>query len=434
MADKESKKRKRLSNGVSSPNKKATLDREGAIRITLQDASGGHPVLLSSPGLATPDQSFKAYSKALSTRDADKEDAAPRTHHVVLHSQQHPRLDFTASPIALDNGLSHYVAVYDPTTNQLQLIQAHHLSLRSTLRSEKSAEDGPKRSYTQQRQELGREFGTKKAKKIIADKTVNAIINRDPKGKGKPSDIQNAVMQSMPDLPPGANDEDELSASLASKPIPKPNLHAGTIEEVYPFTLLVPPAEARLLDIKEWQEKTRKGEGINFSHRFPAFRLQHLVQTEQTQRLKALKYLHLLLTFHDALPTSSSRTGRKVPKKDVLDKKLAEWPASLVSHVRKRFASEDNTLNTWHMHNLYCHMCALSLFVDGWVTDTRNLKDDLRMEAKELQQYFKELGARVGPATEGERERFGGKKGEEKGIRVAKLRLPLEFPKARRRG
>ena len=285
----------------------------------------------------------------------------------------------------------------------------------------------------QQRQELGREFGTKKAKKIIADKTSNAIVNRDPKGKNKTNDVQDAVLQSMPDAGTAAvNPDDELGASLASKPIPKPNLAAENIEDVYPFSTLVPPAEARMLDITSWQAETQKGNAVNFAHRFPAYRLNHLVQTDQTQRLKALKYLHLLLSFHDALPTSSGRTGKKVPKKDVLVQKLSAFPEALVSLVRKRFASESNELTKWHMQNLYTHICALSLFVDGWVTDTRNLKDDLRVEGKELQQYFRELGCRFGPPTEGERERFEVKKGKESGLRVGKLRLPLEFPKARR--
>ncbi|KAK3048859.1 DNA-directed RNA polymerase I subunit rpa49 [Extremus antarcticus] len=429
MAEKEGKKRKRHSNGVDTPSKKVAFNRsDGArIKVTYNGENGSGPVLVSSPGLTAPDLLFKAYKRPLSTPSTN--DVSSDSHELLLHSQKHPRLDYTASPVALDQGLSHYMAIYHPATQQLQVTPAHHLSLRTTLRTENKVHE--QRTFLQQRQELGREFGTKKAKKIIADKTVNAITNHDPKGKGRSDDVQDAILQSMPDTITGApTSEQAASTALASKPIPKPNLAAESVEDVYPFDTLVPPADAKLLHVRDWQEKTKNDAAIDFKHRFPAYRVQDLGKTDQILRLKALKYLQLLLEFHDLLP-SSGRNGRKVPKKDVLDAKLASWPPTLVASVRTRFADSTNALTKWHMQNLHAHICALSLFADGWVTDTSNLRDDLRLDAKETVQFFRELGCRIAAPTEGERERWGIKKGQEKSVKVARLRLPLEFPKAR---
>lgn len=433
MAQKEDKKRKRQANATESPSKRVALDAANSgdkITVSMSNEDGGlYPVLASTPGISAPTIPFVAYAKPLPGKDSATT-PKPDTHDVTLHSAQHPRLDYTASKIALDTGLSHYVAAFDPESKSLQITPAHHLSLRSKLRTEEDEEDKQRRSYAQQREELGREFGTKKAKRAIADKAVNAIVG-DKKGKGKANGVQDAILESMADATAGAPNKDDLEdAALASKPIPKPNRKAENVEDVYTFNTLIPQSDARLLQVKDWLDKTKADEALNFNHRFPATRVQAIGKREDAQRLKALKYLSLLLQWHDALQTAG-RAGKKVPKKEVLQKKLADWPDNLVDSVRRRFATPANELPKWNMDNLFTHICALTLFVDGWTTDTTNLRDDLKMENKEIQQYFRELGCKVGPLTEKERETRGLKKAQAAQVRVAKLRLPLDFPKAR---
>ena len=208
-------------------------------------------------------------------------------------------------------------------------------------------------------------------------------------------------------------------------------LHAESVEDVYPFNNLVPQADVRLLQIKDWVEAAKAGEELTgFKHRCVAFRMDALGKREDMQRLKALKYLELLLQFNDVL-SGGGRSGKKVPKKEVMQKKLADWPEALVDSVRRRFATANNELPKWNMDNLYTHMCALSLFVDGWASDTQALKDDLRMENKEITVYFRELGCKVVALTDKEREQKGFTRAQAARVKMAKLRLPLDFPKAR---
>jgi len=61
---------------------------------------------------------------------------------------------------------------------------------------------------------------------------------------------------------------------------------------------------------------------------------------------------------------------------------LAEWPETLIESVRRKF-SDNNELNKWHMDNLITHMAAISLFIDGYKTDTHDLREDLRLENKQ---------------------------------------------------
>lgn len=428
--EKESKKRKRQSNGVETPSKKVAFDADSKVTVSHVEEKQC-PVVLSARGVSAPRVPFKAYARARKDKTTGNS-IKPKTHDLLLQSSQHPRLDYTAAPTSLDDNLAHYVAIYDPATKRLQVAPAHHLELKTTLRSEALEAEKDRLTNAQQREQLGREFGTKKAKKAIASKTENAI-NHDPKGKGKVTDVQNAVLESVEDATAGAasrNAAEEADAAFAAKPIPKPNLQAENVEDVYTYRTLVPSADDRLVDVKEWQQKARADEAINFSHRFPAYRVSRLGKSDEIMKLKALKYLTLLLEFHDAL--SRGKSGRKVPKSEILKKKLSAWPSQLVDSVRRRFTNDSGQeLGKWHMDNLYTHMCALSLYVDGWVTATTDLKDDLKMEQREISQYFSELGCKVGAPTEADKHSKNITKAQASVTRMAKLKLPLEFPKPR---
>jgi DNA-directed RNA polymerase I subunit RPA49 len=440
MAEKEGKKRKRVSNGAESSNKRVAIPPPNArlTKVTFNHPNGPHPVLVSSPGLNVPRIPFKAYSKPRSTKQSNNEAPKPSAHSLFLHSSEHPRLDYIATPNTLDQGLSHYVAVFDPAKNELQITPAHHLNLRSTLRLETAEQEKqPRRTLGQQREALGREFGTKKAKKALDDKTVNALVGRGSGDKQMTtSDVQSAILDSMgtPGGPAAVDEREALATSLASKPIPKPNLDAETVDEVYDLKILMPPQDAKLISIKEWlddvKDDGKDGDEKKFNRAFLKKRVQDLAKRDDIVRLRALKYLHLLLDFHAALTPAGQ--GKKVPKKEVMERKMSSWPETLVSNIRHRFANQSNELPKFYLERLYTHICALALYVDGFVTDTKDLREDLKLEQKEIVQYFRELGCKISAPTEKEREARKIKTKAEAGLmKIAKLKLPLEFPKPR---
>jgi DNA-directed RNA polymerase I subunit RPA49 len=316
----------------------------------------------------------------------------------------------------------------------LQITPAHHLNLRSTLRSETTEQEKhPRRTLGQQREELGREFGTKKAKKALDAKTVNALVGRGSGNKqATTSDVQSAILDSMPTPggPAPVDEKEALAASLASKPIPKPNLHAETVEEVYDLKILMPPQDAKLISIKKWLDDAEDDDEKELNRVFIKKRVKDLAKRDDIVRLRALKYLHLFLDFHAALTAAGQ--GKKVPKKEVVERKMSSWPETLVSNVRHRFANQSNELPKFYLERLYTHICALALYIDRFVTDTKDLREDLKLEQKEIVQYFRELGCKISAPTEKEREARKIKtKAEASLMKIAKLKLPLEFPKPR---
>lgn len=77
------------------------------------------------------------------------------------------------------------------------------------------------------------------------------------------------------------------------------------------------------------------------------------------------------------------------------------------------------------------HICALALTLDNFTTDTHDIREDLKLEVKNIQSYFQELGCAVDTPTEVERGKLKITKAEGVGHRIARLRLPLVFPKMR---
>ncbi|KAF2226122.1 RNA polymerase I associated factor, A49-like protein [Elsinoe ampelina] len=420
MAEKEKKRKRASTEGVKS-NKRRSIDSDaGEIRVKLDTQVGKlHPVIATTAGIQLKPLSFDAYSHGIST--------SAHSQSLLLQTSEHPLLDYTARTND-DGTLAHYVGIYDPAEKVVRLLPAHAASIRSTLRSEaaevQAQNESAARSRLKQREELGLEFGTKKAKKAIASKTVNAITGDSAKG------VEQAILGDVGDAataaPAKSERDDEI---LKAKPIPKPNLEAESPEKVYPITQMIHPGDLRSLTVKDWQDKVKAGTEVQLSSRFVAHRLQKVVAKDNIQMLKALKYLLLLLEFVGVL--KPGRSGRKVPQNDQLKSQLSSWPETLVDNVRRKFA-QGGELNKWHVDNLMTHIAAISLYIDGQRTDTHDLREDLQMENKQMSQYFSELGCKIRAPTEKEYPEFKiSNKAQAAQRKVAVLKIPLEFPKTR---
>lgn len=111
---------------------------------------------------------------------------------------------------------------------------------------------------------------------------------------------------------------------------------------------------------------------------------------------------------------------------------------------------ERSEMPKWNVDFLSTHIAACALFVDNFEVDVFDLREDLRVDNKtyvlrllafpqshvskalrRITQYFHELGCKVNPPTEAERTKLKITKAEAVNHRVAKLKIPLDFPKQR---
>jgi len=279
--------------------------------------------------LKLADSFFDAFKR---TERKNNNKATTTSESLLLHSSDHATLDRIAHP-EIDQTVSNYLGVYDPVENNLRLIPAYSVTVRATLRSETAEvqDENDKRTKAMQREALGMEFGTKKAKKAIASKTINAITA--PSGSGVEAAVLDEVEKTSTALP--VKDERD-DAILQSKPIPRPNLTTDKAEEVYSYDVLIPVADSRAQTVKEWQDEVKAGREVSLSSRFVANRLVNVVEKANIQTLKALKYLLLLTEFYGTL--QPKKGGLRLPKKDELKDKLSNWSDSAIDSVRRRFA------------------------------------------------------------------------------------------------
>ncbi|KAL9612426.1 MAG: hypothetical protein Q9167_002974 [Letrouitia subvulpina] len=418
------------------------------------------PVIASSPGLPFPsDLLLKAYQNPRPRRSSYEHFDFPK-HEYLLHTSSHPKLDYTAreeeSSLAKNPLFNHYIAIYDPSVSQLTLIPSRTLKLRACLRqlaaSQPTEEEIPAPPTLSTKKDLALTFGNKKTQKIIHAMMENSIPQAGKSSASSPSSsskqkldpVASAVLESMSvaDNDNASPSKEDLQALADdAKPRPKPHLDATRPKDVYPIEELVGGRDTlRGMHVREWETAVERGEEVFTRSRFVSARIATAAKAQDVRGLKVLRYLLLLLEWYRALEPINDKRGSakgiyRVLHMEKLQSKLAGWGHEVIRDVGRRFAEAEGggrgNLSRWQVDRLITHVCAIAVTVDGFVSDVHDIREDLRLENQQVRKYYAEIGCKVGPPTEAERTRMGIGKAEAKAHLVAKLKLPLEFPKAK---
>ena len=215
-----------------------------------------------------------------------------------------------------------------------------------------------------------------------------------------------------------------------AKPCPRPHLDAEAPAEVYPVEELVGGVNVlQAMGVKDWIDKVKAGQDVQTKSIFVARRLKATVERGDVKKLKTIRYLLLLVEWYKSLKPGSKQ-GQRIPKLEEVPDLVAGWGSDIVNGIARRFA-DGSLVNKWYHDNLITHILALTLVLDNFVTDSHDIREDLKLETKNISKYYAELGCTVALPTEAERLVLNPKKTESITHRLAKLRLPLVFPKMR---
>ena len=221
-----------------------------------------------------------------------------------------------------------------------------------------------------------------------------------------------------------------------SKPRPKPNTETEVLTEVYPIEDLIGVATLEVISVKPWIDNIEAGEDVRTSSRYVSNRLAKVVKSKDILKIKTLRYLLVLLDWYGALKPGG-KEGKRLPSKQDDMRKAVSAPgyvsSAITDSIRRKFTSKDFTVNKWFTDYLMIHMCALALHIDNFTTDICDLKEDLRLESRAMQDYFKELGCKVGAPTDSEKEKHGWSKADAQVHKIARLKLPLVLPQTKAR-
>ncbi|KUJ19884.1 RNA polymerase I associated factor, A49-like protein [Mollisia scopiformis] len=440
MADKveKVKKRKRHIDDSSKPSKRVAIDEDKQISVSLLETGKWAPVLASTPGLAMPSEiNLRAYTKMrrnAPSRVGKSGDIA--TKELILHSSDHSKLDYTAREEevgGVDSLLKHYIGVYDPETGKMEVVEARKMIVRGSVRAHQATkEDDLSMNMRERRNELGQTFGTKKARKAIASVTENAISpdkslrmlanGQAPKLDGASA----AIIASMAKATKGMSTRDDLSkAADDAKPRPKANLDATDVADVYTVDSLIGEDTMMLIPVRLWQEAIRKNKEIVISSSYVANRIGR-TKYDNIEKLKILRYMLLLIDVYNNC--TIMRGQRKLPNPRTLREVIGDMPEAVLEGVKRNF-TEGGLMSKYKSDLLITHLCAMACLVDNFEVDMWDLKEDLKLEMKPMAQYFNEIGARNGALGVAEKQRLGLDKAAAAQRKVAKLKLPLDFPK-----
>ena len=278
----------------------------------------------------------------------------------------------------------------------------------------------------ERRTDLGQTFGTKKAKKVLRENVLNAIA---PQKNSDDSPMRigsagKATLNNVGQFTTQMATKEELQAAVdEAKPIPKANLDAEDIQDVYDPNVIIGSDILNLVPIREWQEKARHKESIQTASRFVAARVNAIASNDgDLMRLRVLRYFNFALMFYLGSKPGKQRGTRQIPQREKLRELLSPAPDAVVENIRRKF-SDAGIMRKFHMDLFFAHCCAFACIIDNFEVDTQNLKDDLRLDQKAINTYFHEIGGRVKPVSN--------KAAGMPVVHMARLKLPLDFPKQR---
>ncbi|KAJ5360163.1 hypothetical protein N7517_009354 [Penicillium concentricum] len=492
-SNKTDQKRKRSADN-DRPSKKPALHQLPPLAASvIEDKSELAPVIADTPGLqSSKSLHWDPYIK--SRPNVFKSAALTRNPGIVssemlLQSSEHAKLDFVGREGTgddTDSQVKHYVAVIDPERKTWKVVEVRRSTLRGAVRSRKSEEDSDEEMNTMraQRTALTNTFGTKQSRKAVQSMAENAQLSNAPAGAVPTAGA--ALISSMPtDTASGLAKALAMQAEVqAAKPLPTPNLAVSHPSDVYTIETLVPGSHttlSQLNGVDEWKSQVEAGLGVTTVSRYVSNRVGAVVNSDNTTHLQVLRFIQLLIEFGRCLKNAGANAkgggpgSKRLPPREDLRRILSNTtgtavvkpkpgaavvestdllPESVIDAVRRRFAPSGGFVSKNDFTLLQTTICALSLHIppqparDGGssslggnapnelATDPSDLRDDLRLDPNTIHQYFRELGCRIDKPRETEFAKWNikGGRAEAAARRVARLRLPVEFPKVSRGG
>jgi DNA-directed RNA polymerase I subunit RPA49 len=271
--------------------------------------------------------------------------------------------------------------------------------------------------------ELGRLFGSKRAKRAIADQERNiiALPGTNPDGSAKLDRAAAETLDVIGEAGASMATREELQATVdATKPVPKANLDAEDIQDVYDPIVLIGADVLNSVSVKVWQDAVKGGEGVEVSSKYVASRINRIAQgPNSTSRLRLLRYTYFLISYYAS--STRKRGGRQALRRKEFQE-LADAPSGVAMHIQDKFSSRGD-INSYYDALLLTHIFAFASILDNFELEIEYLREDLKIDQEKFAQHFHEIGGRVVQAKD---------LGTGRLVRVARLALPLQFPRIRK--
>ncbi|KAK9474865.1 A49-like RNA polymerase I associated factor-domain-containing protein [Dipodascopsis tothii] len=394
-------------------------DRDKAVTVKINKAYA--PLLASYAGVSAPEGTVAQGYK--------------RKRSVVLHAETE-RIEYNGQNEP-DQDV-YYVGLYDAKKGTVELAHAPLVTVARTIKANK-----PKRLVAikqlnvearLQRNNLGEEFGTKKAKRAIGDLERNAI--EADKLESFTDSIVDNITTSTENLP---SKEDVKEAEDEERPIPACNEDATIVENIFPIDSLLSKKEQSAIKlgyvIREADEKKKVASFPFKTSGYINTRVAGIHSDEHLLKLKLLYYASLLMGLYNNRRTSNKKMlAQKLnhPADVLLDGLIERFTQPRASGVGKN--KEAAFLMTPKQEDkLLCFLFTTCLWIDDFTVETQVLATELSLKPTRVQELFRTLGARVKACTAAQRDALGLTNAEAANYRLASLALPFKLPEVAKR-
>lgn len=358
----------------------------------------------------------------------------------VLHGEN-DRLEYEGSTDSNSTDANQYVVgVYNPSKKAIQLYKAPVIDSKVISKSCKNL-SGPKIKSQKEirnsvlRNALGEAFGTKKAKKAIADLERNRVDS--DKLADSAIDIVDSVRTAAKGLPSRQELEDKITLD---RPTPVANVDATDVEQIYPVENIIPKREWQFIRVGAFLKENDPEKRLEMlpytKSQYISKKLPTLTQAAQTTKLQLLYYLSLLLGIYE---------NRRVNNKVKLLERLNSPPEMLLDGVLERFTiskasqigrSKDRSfvIDPQNEDKLLCHILILVMHLHNFIVEISPLAKELALKPSKVVSLFRVIGAVVKGATVAQAEAFGIPKSSASTYKIATLKVPFKLPQMTRRG
>jgi len=270
---------------------------------------------------------------------------------------------------------------------------------------------------------------------MLASREINKVDATDMDASVS-SAIVSQVEENTKDMP---TTEELGQVMLEERPIPKYNLDAATVEEVYKREDLITEEDWEGLWITDWVKNGgAETKSTHVNKRVAA--LMEDTSKRHTRELKILKYIASLIEFYvfqqngkNRLPPLSKTKSAFYGTSPIVVEGFYRRFAEVRSGTQAKDKAERYTVSPRLESKLLYYLAVLCLMVDRYDVDLFDLKHDLNIMPRELAEAFKQVGCSIRELGKHQIEVMKITKAEAMQHKRAVLKVPLEFPPPPRR-
>ncbi|ODV86139.1 hypothetical protein CANARDRAFT_196862 [[Candida] arabinofermentans NRRL YB-2248] len=357
---------------------------------------------------------------------------------LILHGENE-NLEYIGETTDFEANQQYCIGVYDPSSNSIELLKTHLIPSKIISKSARGKKIPKVKQLNvqrnMQRNALGEEFGTKRAKKAISDLERNRIDST--KLESDQIEIVDSINVNTSKLPT----KSQMNATMnENRTIPEFNIDATSVDDIYPLENIIPSNILSSIRVDAMLEiiQDSKAQLDCLPYTNSRYLLQKLSSLASTTTLsKSSKKIQLQLIYYLSALLGMYANRRQRSKATLLDSFQQPPPIPLLDYMISNFTLKKTStyfqIDPKNEDKLLCYILCLILRLDDFIIPLAPLSQELSVKSPKLIQLFRSLGCTVKNATLKQLDSMDVSREGNSNYKMAQLKVPFKAPEIARR-